>query len=239
MSTLLKTSLAFVAAGLLSTSALASSGAQDTSFLKKDKKHHHEEMKEEKMEKNKFFMIEASYNFNEYKPKFVDKGTTSHDFDDSGTFGAGFGRYINEHVSIHGGLNTLTQSRYQFSAANSSGANSFDSKVNTTKLLVNATYDFGAVSSLAVSPYVTAGMGAAYNQFKTYATRSGVTTYYGDHDWQFAYQVGAGLAYKCPNDMRVNLGYRFADNGEAHKVPNVTTDRLQSHEIVAGLQIPF
>lgn len=236
MSKLLKTSLAFVAAGLLSTSALASSGSQDTSFLKKDKKHHHkEEMKEEKMEKHNFFMIEGSYNFNEYKPKFSDEGTTSHDFDDSGTYGAGFGRHLTDNVSVHGGLNRLTQSRYYFA----SGNDNFDSKVNTTKLMLNATYDFGAVSSLAVSPYVTAGMGAAYNEFKTNVKRSGTTTYYNNHDWQFAYQVGAGLAYKCPNDMRVNLGYRFADNGRAHTVPNVTTDRLQSHEIVAGLQVPF
>lgn len=238
MSKLLKTSLAFVAAGLLSTSALASSGAQDTSFLKKDK-HHHEEMKEEKIAKEKFFSLEASYNFNEYKPKFVNQGSTTHDYEDSATFGAGFGRYLNENVSMHGGLNTLTESTYKFT----SGSNTYRSDVNTTKLMVNLTYDFGSVSETKISPYVTGGIGGAYNRFDTttyvVSGKTQTTTTYKNHDWQFAYQVGAGLAYKCPNDMRVNLGYRFADNGRAHTVPNVTTDRLQSHEIVAGLQVPF
>lgn len=235
MSTLLKTSLAFVAAGLLSTSALASSGKQDTSFLKKDK-HHHEEMKqEEAMAKDKFFALETSYNFNEYKPKFSNQARTSEDFDDSWTFGAGFGRYINENLAIQGGLNTLTKSTYKFS----SGSNNYTSKVNTTKFMVNAIYDFGAVSELKVSPYVTAGIGAAYNKFTTDVVFNSTATHYSDSDWRFAYQAGAGLAYKCPNDMRVNLGYRFADNGSAHAVSNVTTERLQSHEIVAGLQVPF
>lgn len=239
MSKILKTSLAFVAAGLLSTSALASSGAQDTGFLKQDKKHHHEEMKEEKMAKDKFFMLEASYNFSEYKPKFTNQGRTSSSFDDSGTFGAGFGRYLNENISMHGGFNTLTESKYKFT----SGVNTYSSKVDTTKFMMNLAYDFGSVSETKISPYVTVGAGAAYNRFNTTTHMvSGNTTTdatYKNHDWQFAYQAGAGLSYKCPNDMRVNLGYRFADNGRAHTVPNVTTDRLQSHEIVAGLQIPF
>lgn len=236
MSKLLKSSLAFVAAGLLSTTALASSGSQDTSFLKKDKKHeHHHEMKEEKKMKDNFFSIEASYNFNEFKPKFVDEGRTSHDFDDYGTYGFGFGRYLTENVSIHSGMNRTTKPTFKFS----SNADNYTNKVETTKFMVNASYDFGAVSETKISPFVTAGMGVAYNDYDTTVVRSGVSTHYGNHNYQFAYQVGAGVSYKCPNDMVVRLGYRFADNGRARMVPNVTTERLQSHEIFAGLQLPF
>ena len=226
MNTIVKTSLALVAAGLLSTSALASSGTQDTSFLKKDK-----EMVAEQPAKDKFFALEATYQFNNYKPKYENSSRTSDDFKDSGSFGLGAGMMVNKNLSVDGMLSYIPKTDFNFN----SGSDTYRSDVTTTKLMFNGTFMIDTPME-AVSPYITAGLGTAYNQFS--ATVADGTKYTKDQ-WDFAYQAGAGVSYKLANATRINLGYRFADNGEAYKVPGVTAERLQSNSVVLGIQVPF
>lgn len=236
---IIKSSLALVVVGLLSTSALASSGTQDTSFLKKEKQHHHEskeEIKEEKMMKEYFVSLEGSYNFTHYEPKFSDTGRSTKNFHDTGSLGLGIGKAINENVRVGLGLSYVFPASYNFT----SGSDTYHSEVKTTRILVNGVYDFGSVTEMKVSPYVMAGIGAAANKYSTTVNRSSGNIVNHSTDWKFAYQVGAGIAYKLPvNDIKVSLGYAFSDNGDAHKIAGVKTERLQSNDIVLGVHVPF
>lgn len=240
MNKLVKSSLTLVAAGLLSSSVLASSGVQDTSFLKQDREMAPVEQASvaEQPMKDKFINIEAGYLFNKYEPKYDNASTTKKDFDNSGVFGLGLGMMVNKNFLVDGTVSYVPETDFNFDA----GKDTYRSDIKTTKLMLNGTFLFDTPME-NVSPYITAGVGSAYNQYdinmsriegayikKTHVTRK---------EWNFAYQAGLGISYKLPNDARVNLGYRFADNGEAYKASGVKSDRLQSHSVMLGVQFPF
>jgi opacity protein-like surface antigen len=233
MNNLVKTSLALVAAGLLSTSALASSGAQDTGFLKGDKEVA-PVAADEAMVKDKYFALEAAYQFNDYKPTFNGQSRTYDSFKDSASIGLGVGKMLNKKFSVDGMVYYVPETDFDFD----SGSSKMRSSVTTTKLMLNGTFHLGT-SMEKVMPYVTAGLGTAYNQYSADKTVDAVTTNYSKDEWKFAYQLGAGVGYKLDNDLKVNLGYRFADNGKAYEVSGVTQERLQSHSVVLGLSVPF
>lgn len=235
MSKLLKTSVALAALGLLSSSALASSGSQDTSFLKKDKEMPMEAPASQEM-MNKYVVLEAAYQFNDYKPKYDNASRATDSFKDSGSFGVGMGMMVTKNFLVDGMVSYIPETDFNFTSSGNS--DKYDSTVSTTKLMLNGTFLIDTPNE-KVSPYITAGLGAALNQFDITTTRSGTATNFDKTKMDFAYQVGAGVSYKLDNDYRVNLGYRFADNGNTYKIDGVTSDRLQSHSVVLGLRVPF
>ncbi len=241
MSKLVKTSLALVTLGLLSSSALASSGTQDTSFLKKDKEMPMvaEAAPVEEPMKDKYVALEATYQFNDYKPKYTNASRTSDDFKDSGSFGIGMGMMINKNLLVDGIVSYIPETDFNF---NSGTSDTYKSDVTTTKLMLNGTFLMDTPME-SISPYITAGLGTAYNQYSidTHRVSGNVTTdaHYSKDEWKFAYQAGAGISYKLDNQSRINLGYRFADNGKAYQISGTDSDRLQSHSVVLGVQVPF
>ncbi len=243
MKTLLKTSIAFLGAGLLiSSSVIASDAEQDTSFLKQPKN----EVVPVKMAvpivpaddieavKNKYFAMEASYNFNLYKPYFTGLNSTYTNFQNSGSFGVGVGMFVNKNVRADVMASYTSPASYEFN----SNSNTYNSKVTTTKLMLNGTYIFDANVG-GVSPYVNAGVGVACNNTTTTANLNGASTYISGNYFNFAYQAGLGLSYQAQNDMILDLGYRFLDNGQNKKVSGVSNKRLQSQAVVLGLKVPF
>lgn len=237
MNKLTKSSLSLVAIGLLSSSAFASSGIQDTGFLKKEKEVAPVEQASsvEQSPKEKFFNIEAGYLFNQYEPKYDNKGTTKKDFNNSGTFGFGLGMMANKNLLVDGTLSYIPETKYDFD----SGSDKYRSKVKTAKLMLNGTFLIDTPME-NVSPYITAGVGSAYNKATIDTHKdSSLNKHYSKSEFKFAYQAGLGVSYKLQNDSRVNLGYRFADNGEVYKASGVKSDRLQSHSVMLGVQLPF
>lgn len=237
--------LSVLSAVLLAGSALASEGAQDTSFLKKDahKKHHHNHKHHEEtlvvvapveVKKTNYFVVEGSYNFNNYKPTLQNSSTTSKKYHDTGTFGIGAGLWINENFKTDLVLGYTPKASYNVT----SGSNKLNSDVTTTSLLLNGSYNFTQVSESFV-PYVSAGLGIAYNQLNANTTISGVNNSFNKKKTEFAYQAGLGVAYKLSGDTTVSLGYRFVDNGKGTKIAGVNSKRLQSNQIVAALNVPF
>lgn len=233
MSKIIKTSVALVALGLLSSSALASSGTQDTSFLKKDKEM---PMDTAPQMMNKYVALEATYQFNDYKPKYDNAARATDNFKDSASFGVGMGMMVTKNFLVDGMVSYIPETDFDFTSSGNS--DKYDSTVTTTKLMLNGTYLIDTPKE-NISPYVSLGVGTAYNQFDITTTRSGTATKFDKSKMDFAYQVGAGVSYKLENEYRVNLGYRFADNGDTYKINGVTSDRLQSHSVVLGLQVPF
>lgn len=234
MNKIIKTSLALVALGLLSTSALASSGTQDTSFLKKDKEMPAAAPAEAPM-MNKYIALEATYQFNDYKPKYDNASRNTDSFKDSASFGVGMGMMVTKNFLVDGIISYIPKTDFDFT---SSGNNdTYDSNVTTTKLMLNGTYLIDTPKE-NISPYITLGLGTAYNQFDI-TTKQGTETNFSKNKMDFAYQAGLGISYKLENESRINLGYRFADNGDTYKINGVTSDRLQSHSVVLGFKMPF
>ena len=244
MKTLLKNSIALLGAGLLISSlSLASDAEQDTSFLKQPKN----EVVPVKMAvpivpednpedlKTKYFAMEASYNFNMYKPSFNGYNTTYKDFDNSGSFGVGIGMFVNKNIRTDIMASYTSPANYNFS----SNQNNYNSKVTTTKLMLNGTYDFVDANFHGLSPYLSAGIGAACNNTTTTVNLNGTNTYISGNYFDFAYQAGLGFSYKAQNDMILELGYLFLDNGKNKEVSGVSNKRLQSQAVVLGLKVPF
>jgi len=74
-----------------------------------------------------------------------------------------------------------------------------------------------------VTPYVGAGVGAAYNSTDT-AGR-----------WNFAYALMAGAAYHLSPNLSFDFGYRFADLGNAVSLSNAPIE-VYAHEFRVGLR---
>jgi len=238
-----KKTIAFLSASLLvNGSVLASDGEQDYSFLKRSKEEPVAavvnpapiKVVEVVPARDKYFAMEATYNFNHYRPSFTDMSTTSKKFENSGSFGLGVGMFVNKNFRSDLMLSYTLPTTYKFS----SNANNYNSRVTTTKLMLNGTYDVNPVVG-KVSPYISAGIGAACNHTSTKVNLNGSNTNVSGNYIKFAYQAGAGLAYITESQNIVDLGYRFADNGPNKKIAGVSNKRLQSHEILLGMKIPF
>ena len=115
-----------------------------------------------------------------------------------------------------------------------------DMTFNSTTLLANVYYDFH--NSTAFTPYVGAGLGLAFNYFgvdwKHYNGDGGSID---DRQTNFAWQVGAGVAYSFTDNMAVDVAYRYLDLGYT-QVDGHYGDvgiRPYNHEIMLGLRFGF
>jgi opacity protein-like surface antigen len=128
-----------------------------------------------------------------------------------------------------------------------SGADSLEGsmKVHAQTLFVNAYYDFK--NDTAFTPYVGFGIGAAFLD-----TKNSIDLVYGGNTYDasasntetnFAWNVGAGVAYELTKSWDIDFGYRFVDmgqaeggkiNGAVHGEADVT-----AHEFALGLRYTF
>lgn len=115
--------------------------------------------------------------------------------------------------------------------------------------MFNLYYDFGNFRGF--SPYVGAGIGAAYNVVDdVYFTQNPllVNRIQGDEKWSLAWSVMAGVGYQISERAILDVGYRYIDVGSAHSGtiddagftnPRVNVDDLGAHEIKIGLRYHF
>ena len=121
-------------------------------------------------------------------------------------------------------------------------SHSFD--ITAHSLMANAFFDFNNDSMF--TPYIGAGLGLAYLD-TTYrasiqnGTTATVTT--NNDNWNFAWNVGAGVAYHLSDNMALDLGYRYVDLGTAEAgsaiVSNFTGSSsvdYTAHEVNVGLR---
>ena len=78
-------------------------------------------------------------------------------------------------------------------------------------LLANAYAEFGTWHG--ITPYVGAGIGGAYVKWDTLRnTAGGITTPHdGSANWRFAWALMAGASYCLTNDLKLDVGYRYAN----------------------------
>lgn len=127
----------------------------------------------------------------------------------------------------------------------------FDIKLKSQALLFNAYYDFD--TQTAFTPYIGFGLGFArlkgtmsYNYEDAYEE----TNISGSKNrTNFAWQIGAGIAYDISKNVAIDLGYRYMDYGKLstnwHKEyewgdMNITSKvESKAHEIILALRYTF
>ena len=121
--------------------------------------------------------------------------------------------------------------------------------IKSYTMMFNAYKDLGTYGN--ITPYVGAGVGAAYHQVKeTYFTGNYnlVNKIEGHNDLSFAWSVMAGVGYQISDRAVIDLGYRYIDMGDASSGrvdnagfvnPRVNFDDLTAHEIKIGLRYSF
>lgn len=117
-----------------------------------------------------------------------------------------------------------------------------------------------AIGSVSVSPFVTAGLGAALNEMNNWnhigtgAPAPG-RDFYGASKWNFSWTVGAGAALDISAAVKrpayLDLTYRYTDAGNAqgssqpmpgsgNGIPvNAYSANIRTHSVFVGLRIPF
>lgn len=118
-------------------------------------------------------------------------------------------------------------------------AESQSGHVKAVTVMANAYYDLRTPT--AFTPYVGAGLGAAWVDFDNVIAP--VAGSINGNDWAFAWQLMAGVSYAIDPRMDIVGGYRYFDIGEAKvtsaNLGGVDVDGLASHNIEIGLRYRF
>ena len=121
--------------------------------------------------------------------------------------------------------------------------------IKSYTMMFNVYKDLGQYGR--ITPYVGAGIGAAYNQVsETYFTGNYnlVNKIEGNNDLSFAWSLMAGVGFQVSDRAIIDVGYRYLDLGSAESGrvdsagfvnPEVKIDDLDSHEIKIGLRYSF
>jgi opacity protein-like surface antigen len=128
--------------------------------------------------------------------------------------------------------------RANLDGSTASGGMSFNSKLESYTIMLNAYADLG--TWWGFTPYIGAGVGAArigtywYNTFP--AQPASVPP---AHTWNFAWAAMAGFSYALSDNLLLDIGYRHIDMGEVRgglDANQVFIDNLTGDEIRIGLR---
>ncbi len=147
-------------------------------------------------------------------------------YKESGVFNVGAGYHLNRYLK-----SDLTVGVRAWGKIKDRG---YKADLFTVPALVNV---YAAVPYRGLEPYIMGGIGAAW----TDADSTSVTK--GDDRFSFAWQVGAGLGYRLSDCWSLDLGYRFADLGEARSKMKDGSGRIKkdikSHDILLSARYYF
>jgi opacity protein-like surface antigen len=116
-------------------------------------------------------------------------------------------------------------------------------KTQAQTLFVNAYFDIDTATPF--TPYVGAGLGLAFLRSKGNWNILDVSESYGSKTkTNFAWNLGAGVAYDFTQNVALDLGYRFAGLGKARTGTDIADDRARAknvymHQFMLGLRFSF
>lgn len=114
----------------------------------------------------------------------------------------------------------------------------FRTKQDASTLMMNVYYDFDNKTNW--TPYIGAGVGVARVKSKLNVDIMGMA--FKVNEYNLAWNIGAGVAYKINNNWSVDAGYRFTNMGNSEKTffnfakAKITT---HVHELNLGLRYSF
>ena len=115
-------------------------------------------------------------------------------------------------------------------------------RLQNNSLMLNAYYDINTCTKW--TPYVGAGMGVAMLKFTEKNMENGYKA--SNRTYNFAWQVGAGVAYDLTKNVALDAGYRYINSGsavvnkrQAFGWNNKTKYNAAAHEIYFGARYTF
>jgi opacity protein-like surface antigen len=111
----------------------------------------------------------------------------------------------------------------------------------------NLAYDF-VLKGSKLRPYLKGGIGAAWNEAEADVLGAGRSdrwaTYSSGTDIQFAWSLGAGLAYPIDERLSLTAEYQYIDLESAETGGGINGHRMRfddlgSHEMTLGLRYTF
>lgn len=110
---------------------------------------------------------------------------------------------------------------------------------NTSTLFLNLYYDIQTGTPFV--PYIGAGAGLAFNYVEYSGGASGMSSSSSDTFTNFAWNVGAGVAYNFNENFAVDVGYRFVGLGynEVSFGNYEVSNQPYSNEFMVGLRFTF
>ena len=122
-----------------------------------------------------------------------------------------------------------------------------DTEVNSNSLMLNVYYDIANYRGF--TPYVGAGIGFAHHDVENVifsnAGALGNNPQFGDENYEFAWNVMAGVEKQISPNLSVDVGYRYIDMGDTKSKgldntgfvnPPVEIDDLTAHEVTVGVR---
>ena len=148
------------------------------------------------------------------------------DYKESAVFALGGGYHLNRYLR-----SDVTVGMRAWGKIKKSG---YDADVWTVPALANL---YVSMPYKQFEPYIMGGLGMAWNK----ADNTSVTK--GDTKMSFAWTMGAGIGYRLSNCWGLDLGYRFADLGEARAKFKDGSGRIKrdvkSHDILLSARYYF
>lgn len=105
-------------------------------------------------------------------------------------------------------------------------------KIDSQSLMVNAYYDINTGTKF--TPYLGAGIGYAKVKGKANISALGSGSI---DDNNFAWQIGAGVGYAVNENVSIDAGYRYVDNGDFSEY-GINVDST-AHELYLGARYGF
>jgi opacity protein-like surface antigen len=168
------------------------------------------------------------------------------DIDDGFTAGIAVGAHFNEwlrgEIELSGNWHDAGDGEVFYNSTN------YDIDGDVDALFVLANLWFEIPIDTFFRPYVGGGVGFGRLSVDIDAENTAGTSYelFDDHDWGFAYQLGAGVAFGMAENIAIDIGYRFKaiNNAEFEVESDLFTDGdidldYHSHNIIAGVRIGF
>lgn len=113
---------------------------------------------------------------------------------------------------------------------------SADAELESQSIFLNAYYDIDTGTKF--TPYIGGGIGYAKVEGKMSVPGLSVS----EEDTNFAWQLGAGVAYAVNDNISVDFGYRYTDMGDLetniYPTESVKID-VDSHEFLLGARYTF
>ncbi|MCW5682626.1 MAG: porin family protein [Xanthobacteraceae bacterium] len=191
--------------------------------------------------------LRGDFSYRQYDSPSVTDGTqalTNTSLKDAAAFGLGVGYKFNDWLrgditydyafkSTFRGNNTCAD---PCGGPGLGGITNDTTNLRSMTLLVNGYVDMG--TWWGITPYVGAGVGAAYLSTGGYQTTTPlnvVTAFPGGSVWNFAWNATAGAAYHVSPNLSFDFNYRYLDLGGFQANP-YSSDNITAHEFRVGFR---
>jgi opacity protein-like surface antigen len=151
----------------------------------------------------------------------------------SSVFGLGFA--VGTDLSYSTSMPIRVEGEYLYHGNQTFRSNSHSHEVSAHSIMANAFVDFHTDTTL--TPYAGGGFGLSYLNNKVNSNSNSDSAK--SNRWNFAWNLGGGVAWSLNESLALDLGYRYMDLGktQGNNLGSPADVSLTAHEFGLGLRI--